>query len=108
MVIKQSNSRYGSERKTYVSLSRNHAGVVYIYIYIYIYLFIFSLDCDLYQVLSSIFFLFFACLAPAVAFGGLLGVVTGGAMGTIEASRRRSGSLKPVVPGLSPVDHQRP
>lgn len=38
------------------------------------------------QVMSSIFFLFFACLAPAVAFGGLLGVVTSGAMGTIEAS----------------------
>jgi hypothetical protein len=34
---------------------------------------------------SSVFFLFFACLAPAVAFGGLLGIVTGGAMGTVEA-----------------------
>lgn len=36
------------------------------------------------KVLSSTFFLFFACLAPAVAFGGLLGTVTAGAMGTIE------------------------
>ena len=32
------------------------------------------------------FFLFFACLAPAVAFGGMLGIATSGAMGTIEAS----------------------
>lgn len=39
------------------------------------------------KVLSSIFFLFFACLAPAVAFGGMLGIATSGAMGTIEASR---------------------
>jgi len=37
-------------------------------------------------VLSSVFFLFFACLAPAVAFGGMLGIATSGAMGTIEAS----------------------
>ncbi|CAM9300496.1 unnamed protein product [Ectocarpus fasciculatus] len=36
------------------------------------------------KVLSTIFFLFFACLAPAVAFGGMLGVATAGAMGTIE------------------------
>ena len=35
--------------------------------------------------LSSTFFLFFACLAPAVAFGGLLATVTSGAMGTTEA-----------------------
>lgn len=34
--------------------------------------------------LSSIVFLFFACLAPAVAFGGLLGIATNGQMGTIE------------------------
>lgn len=39
------------------------------------------------KVLSSVFFLFFACLAPAVAFGGMLGIATSGAMGTIEASR---------------------
>lgn len=38
------------------------------------------------KVLSSVFFLFFACLAPAVAFGGMLGIATSGAMGTIEAS----------------------
>eukprot|EP00903_Cladosiphon_okamuranus_P012263 g11501.t1 len=36
------------------------------------------------KVLSSVFFLFFACLAPAVAFGGMLGIATSGAMGTIE------------------------
>ena len=34
--------------------------------------------------LSATMFLFFACLAPAVAFGGLLASVTGGAMGTME------------------------
>ena len=34
--------------------------------------------------LSSIVFLFFACLAPAVAFGGLLGFATKGQMGTME------------------------
>lgn len=34
--------------------------------------------------LSTSVFLFFACLAPAVAFGGLLGVATGGAIGTVE------------------------
>lgn len=34
--------------------------------------------------LATTFFLFFACLAPAIAFGGLLGTATGGAMGTIE------------------------
>jgi len=33
---------------------------------------------------SSIFFLFYACIAPAVAFGGLLGGVTNGLMGTVE------------------------
>lgn len=35
--------------------------------------------------LSSIFYLFFACLAPAIAFGGLLALATGGSMGTVEA-----------------------
>lgn len=34
--------------------------------------------------LSSVIFLFFACLAPAVAFGGLLGLATKGQMGTME------------------------
>ena len=34
--------------------------------------------------MSSIVFLFFACLAPAVAFGGLLGLATKGQMGTME------------------------
>eukprot|EP01041_Mallomonas_annulata_P004271 gene4271-8499_t len=36
------------------------------------------------KTVSSVFFLFFACLAPAVAFGGLLGLATGGTMGTME------------------------
>ena len=36
------------------------------------------------KTLSSSFFLFFACLAPAVAFGGLLATATSGAMGTVE------------------------
>ena len=34
--------------------------------------------------LSSIVYLFFACLAPAIAFGGLLGFATKGHMGTME------------------------
>ena len=33
---------------------------------------------------STTLFLFFACLAPAVAFGGLLGLATKGQMGTME------------------------
>ncbi len=36
------------------------------------------------KTLASVFFLFFACLAPAVAFGGLLSVLTDGAIGAIE------------------------
>jgi HCO3- transporter family len=36
------------------------------------------------KTVSSVFFLFYACIAPAVAFGGLLGRATNGAMGTIE------------------------
>ena len=36
------------------------------------------------KVLASTLFLFFACLAPAVAFGGLLAVLTNGHMGAIE------------------------
>lgn len=34
--------------------------------------------------LASVFFLYFACLAPAIAFGGLLEVQTGGAVGVTE------------------------
>ncbi len=34
--------------------------------------------------LASVFFLFFACLAPAIAFGGLLEVQTNGAVGVTE------------------------
>jgi len=36
------------------------------------------------QCLAATAFLFFACLAPAVGFGGLFAVATGGAIGTIE------------------------
>jgi len=36
------------------------------------------------KTLASVFFLFFACLAPAVAFGGLLSVLTDGTIGAIE------------------------
>ncbi len=36
------------------------------------------------KALASVFFLFFACFAPAVAFGGLLGVLTDGQVGAIE------------------------
>jgi len=36
------------------------------------------------QLIASVLFLFFACLAPAIGFGGILQTVTGGAIGTIE------------------------
>jgi len=36
------------------------------------------------KVLASILFLFFACIANAIAFGGLTGLVTGGEIGTTE------------------------
>jgi hypothetical protein len=36
------------------------------------------------QSVAAVMFLFFACLAPAVGFGGLFGVVTGGQIGTVE------------------------
>lgn len=47
------------------------------------------------QSLATIFFLFFACLAPAVGFGSVLGGLTGGQMGVIEmvASTALSGVL---------------
>ena len=37
------------------------------------------------KVLSSTLFMYFACLAPAVAFGGLLSELTGGQIGAVEA-----------------------
>ncbi|MCB9596062.1 MAG: HCO3- transporter [Sandaracinaceae bacterium] len=37
------------------------------------------------KVLASVLFMFFACLAPAVAFGGLLATLTGGQIGAVEA-----------------------
>ena len=36
------------------------------------------------QSLAATLFLFFACLAPAIGFGGILDIATAGAMGTIE------------------------
>lgn len=36
------------------------------------------------KVLASVLFLFFACIANAIAFGGLTGLVTGGEIGTTE------------------------
>lgn len=36
------------------------------------------------QSLATILFLFFACLAPAIGFGGILGTATNGAMGAME------------------------
>lgn len=36
------------------------------------------------KVLGSVLFMYFACLAPAVAFGGLLSTLTGGQIGAIE------------------------
>jgi hypothetical protein len=36
------------------------------------------------QSLATVLFLFFACLAPAIGFGGVLDVATKGAMGTLE------------------------
>lgn len=36
------------------------------------------------QSLATILFLFFACLAPAIGFGGVLGIATQGSMGAIE------------------------
>ena len=36
------------------------------------------------KVLAAVFFLFFACMAPAIAFGGLLFVLTKGEIGAVE------------------------
>ena len=47
------------------------------------------------QCLAATMFLFFACLAPAVGFGGLFGLATGNAIGTVEmiSSTAASGVL---------------
>lgn len=47
------------------------------------------------QCLATVFFLFFACLAPAVGFGSVLSAATGGQMGVLEtvASTSLSGVL---------------
>ena len=36
------------------------------------------------KVVAAVFFLFFACIAPAIAFGGLLSVLTKGEIGAVE------------------------
>jgi HCO3- transporter integral membrane domain len=36
------------------------------------------------KTLAAVFFLYFACLAPAIAFGGLMANLTGNAMGATE------------------------
>ncbi len=45
------------------------------------------------QCLAATLFLFFACLAPAVGFGGLFAVATGGAIGTIEMVSSTAGKI---------------
>ena len=51
------------------------------------------------QSLATILFLFFACLAPAIGFGSVLGAATGGQMGVLEmvASTSLSGVLYALV-----------
>ena len=46
------------------------------------------------QCLAATLFLFFACLAPAVGFGGLFATATGGAIGTIEMVSSTAGKMK--------------
>jgi hypothetical protein len=48
--------------------------------------------------LATILFLFFACLAPSIAFGGLLAFLTDGEIGTVEALLATAGV--PFLPGL--------
>jgi len=54
-----------------------------------------------YKSVASSFFLFFACLAPAVTFGGVLSIYTNGAMGVVEMilSSAVCGVLFSVVAG---------
>ena len=47
-----------------------------------------------FQCLAATLFLFFACLAPAVGFGGLFATATGGAIGTIEMVSSTAGKMK--------------
>ena len=53
------------------------------------------------KTLASVFFLFFACLAPAVAFGGLLAVLTDGEIGALEmiVATTLCGSVYALVAG---------
>ena len=45
------------------------------------------------QCLAATLFLFFACLSPAVGFGGLFAVATDGAIGTIEMVSSTAGNV---------------
>lgn len=51
------------------------------------------------QCIAATMFLFFACLAPAIGFGGLFGIVTNGAIGTVEmvSSTAASGLIYAVT-----------
>jgi uncharacterized membrane protein (Fun14 family) len=51
------------------------------------------------QCLAATMFLFFACLAPAIGFGGLFGLATGNAIGTVEmiSSTAASGVIYALV-----------
>lgn len=67
------------------------------------------------QSLATIFFLFFACLAPAVGFGSVLGALTGGQMGVIKmvASTSLSGVLYAALSAqpvqlVGPQGHRQP
>lgn len=53
------------------------------------YAFYFQLvdEREFFKCLAATMFLFFACLAPAIGFGGLFGVVTGGDIGTMEVRK---------------------
>lgn len=49
------------------------------------------------QSLAATLFLFFACLAPAVGFGGLFGIATNGAIGTMEMVSSTAGETRTNV-----------
>lgn len=53
------------------------------------------------KILASVMFLFFACLAPAVTFGGVMSVQTGGAIGAVEmiAASAACGIIYSIIAG---------
>ena len=53
------------------------------------------------KTIASVMFLFFACLAPAVTFGGVMSIQTGGAIGAVEmiAASALCGIIYAVVSG---------